>query len=128
MESEEWEISDEQAVALKVKTLAYSLLPTRHSPLPSLLKHLQHALGHQKAAGDVDRADEDGDRTQNGGGRGEVTGNLQHTADDDDAADGVGDTHQGRVQCGFDVPDYLPTDKTSQHKDDEVRQERGRSS
>src|SRR3954464_11941150 len=50
------------------------------------LKHLQHALGNQEPAGDIDRRDQHRDRRQDGHRRGDWTGNLQHAADQDDAA------------------------------------------
>ena len=47
----------------------------------------------------------------------------QHPADDDDAADRVGDAHERRVQRGRDVPDDLPADEARQHEHREVLRE-----
>ena len=56
----------------------------------------------------------------------ERAADLQHAADDDDAADRVGDAHQRRVQRRRHVPDHLPADEAGQHEHGEVRQERRR--
>jgi hypothetical protein len=48
---------------------------------------------------------------------------LEHAADEDDAADGVGDAHQRGVQRRRDVPDDLPADDAGQHEDRELLQE-----
>ena len=87
------------------------------------MKHIQHPLGHGKAACDVDGAEAEGDRTQNCHGRGNIRRNLQHAADDDDAADGVGDAHQGGVQGGGDIPDHLPAQEGGQHEHRKVGDE-----
>src|SRR3982751_1046562 len=88
-------------------------------PGPSLwegglaVEHGEHALGDQESAGDVDGGDEDGDGAEDGGDGGGAggVGELEHAADEDDAADGVGDAHERGVECGLDVPDDLPADE-----------------
>ena len=47
-------------------------------------------------------------------------------ADDDDAADGVGDAHERRVERRRHIPDHLPADDAGQRKDGQMRQECGR--
>ena len=47
----------------------------------------------------------------------------QHAADEDDAADGVGDAHQRRVQRRRDVPDDVPADDAGEQEDREVPEE-----
>ena len=53
---------------------------------------------------------------------------LQQTADDNDAADGIGDAHQRSVQCRGHVPDDLPADNAGHHKDREMLEELSGSS
>jgi hypothetical protein len=88
-----------------------------------LTEHVEHPLGNPEAASDVDGADENGDRTQNGRRRGDWPRDLQHSAQNDDAADGVGDAHERGMKGRGNVPNHLPADETGQNKHDEVRQE-----
>ena len=48
---------------------------------------------------------------------------LHQCPQDDDATDGIGDTHQWSVQCGGDIPDHLPTHETGEDKDGEMSHE-----
>ncbi len=85
--------------------------------LPSLLpKHRQHPIGHQKSARDVDGGDEDGDGAEDRGYAQVGAYKLEHAADEDDAADGVGDAHERGVEGRFDAPDDLKTNKTRENK------------
>ncbi len=56
----------------------------------------------------------------------DVRGHLEQRADDDDAADGVGDAHQRRVQRWRDIPDHHVADETGEHEYREMRHERRR--
>ncbi len=76
----------------------------------------------KKSARDVDRGDKNRQRTQHRCGTTADT-DLNHAADDDDAADRVGDTHQRRVQRGRDIPNHLPSDDAGQDKDGKVGDE-----
>ena len=41
---------------------------------------------------------------------------LQHRTDNDNAADGIRDAHQRRVQGRCDIPHHLPTNEARQNK------------
>src|ERR1041385_69397 len=79
---------------------------TSSAPAP---EHLQHALRDEEAAGDVDHRHEDRHAAERGGRdvRGGAVGRVQQSADEDDAADGVRDAHERRVQRRRHVPDHL---------------------
>ncbi len=84
-------------------------------------------MGHEKSSRHVDGRDQDGEHRQQGTGSIKRIGQLQHSANHDNAADRIGDTHQRRMQCRRDVPDQLPANKTGQHKNGKVRDKFGGS-
>src|SRR5499427_2729283 len=86
---------------------------------PSLPEHAQHSLRDEEPARDVDRREQDGDAAQRQRPRSAAV-QRQHAADDDDAADRVGDAHQRRVQRRRDVPDHVPADHARQQEDRQV--------
>ena len=76
-----------------------------------LPEHREHALRDEEAAGDVDGGEQRPSAPASHMTTGSADADLQQPADDDDAADGVGDAHQRRVQRRRDVPDDLQPTK-----------------
>ena len=85
-----------------------------------LLKHVQHALGDEEAAKNINGCKEGGCRSDHDCGAAALSDGLQDSANDDDATDSVGDTHQWRMQSCGNAPDNLPAHKAGQHEDCQV--------
>mmetsp|Transcript_32158 Transcript_32158/g.90484 ORF Transcript_32158/g.90484 Transcript_32158/m.90484 type:complete len:677 (+) Transcript_32158:76-2106(+) len=90
--------------------------------LAVLPEHLQHALGDREAAHYVDARQEDGRQGASHAGREERAVELQHAAHDDDAADGVGDADQRRVQSRSDPGHREVADEERQDEVPDVRE------
>ena len=70
--------------------------------------------------GDVDGREEHRRQSQDTSGIAESRGSGEQATDDNNTADGVGDTHQWCVQgCSY-TPNHLPTHEYRQNKDGQV--------
>lgn len=81
-------------------------------------EHVKHLGRNREATDDVDPTQEHGQQgTGDLGGQQRSSGvELEHTTDDDDTTDGVGDTNQRRVQLVGDVGYREVTDQEGQNK------------
>lgn len=94
------------------------------------VEHHEHSLGNEEAAENVNGGEDSSADTENDGSGAKAGASLlvvdgQHGTDDDDATDGVGDSHQRSVQSGCDRPHHVIADDNSEDESQELTVEVG---
>jgi len=91
------------------------------------VKHLEHAVRHQEATNNIDRRKGSGNGTKDDTCRLGVTSKFHHGTDHNDAANGIGNTHERSVQSRRDTPDDMVSDNDGQYEGEELLVEVGGS-